>query len=70
MTPKQARDVLRSSNLTGTSLLALLDQVVPIVQSTNAQQTPTQDCQASLTTAGWHSVSTHQEAPGSTVLMR
>ena len=48
MTPKQARDVLRSSNLTGDSLLALLDQVVPIVVSSNAQQITAQDCQTSL----------------------
>ena len=69
MTPKQARDVLRSSNLTGDSLLALLDQVVPIVVSSimlnRLQRT---DCQTSLTTAGWHSVSTCQEASGTEVL--
>ena len=67
MTPKQARDVLRSSNLTGDSLLALLDQVVPIVVS-HAEQTTTQDSQTSLTTAGWHSVSAHQEASRTEVL--
>ena len=60
MTPKQARDVLRSSNLTGESLLALLDQVVPIVVTTNAQQTTTEASQASTESTGWDSVPLHQ----------
>lgn len=68
MTPKQARDVLRSSNLTGESLLALLDQVVPIVVTSNAQQTTTEASQASLTSAGWHSVPACEEQSGAAML--
>lgn len=67
MTPLQARDVLRSSNLTGQSLLALLDQIVPIVvsshtdsQARHAQQTSTQAGQTSTESAGWDSVPLHQ----------
>ena len=67
MTPKQARDVLRSSNLTGESLLALLDQIAPIVV-THAQQNSAEDCQASSPTTGWDSPSTCQEQPRAAML--
>ena len=68
MTPKQARDVLRSSNLTGESLLALLDQVVPIVVTTNAQQTTTEASQASTESTGWDSLPPHPTQSGAAML--
>ena len=67
MTPKQARDVLRSSNLTGESLLALLDQVVPIVVN-HAEQTATQASQDRLTSTGWDSPPACEEQPRAAML--
>ena len=66
MTPKQARDVLRSSNLTGTSLLALLDQIAPIVVT--HEQASTQTSQASSPTTGWDSIPVHQLESRATML--